>query len=100
MAHSTCQSRRRPHGRPRLEADPRSKSTSPWTPGGHSRGSARSMSLKQVQVLFREVEDDVWLSRDTQDMHPHKGVEHPPRGGVLDACAFLVRKGGLIVLER
>ena len=53
-----------------------------------------------MQVLLREVEDDVGLSRDTQDMHPHKVVEHPLCGGVLDAVAFLVRKGGLGVLER
>ena len=59
-----------------------------------------SQELTQVQVLLREVEDDVGLSRDTQDMNPHKVGEHPPRGGVLDACAFLVRKGGLVVLER
>jgi Winged helix-turn helix len=59
-----------------------------------------SQELKQVQVLLREVEDDVGLSRDTQDMNPNKVVEHPPRGGVLDAFAFLVWKGGLVVLER
>ena len=53
-----------------------------------------------MQVLRCEIEDDVGLSRDTQDMHANKGVEHPPRGGVLDAFAFLVRKGGLVVLER
>ena len=59
-----------------------------------------SQKLKPVQVLLREVEDDVGLSRDMQNMHPHKGVEPPPRGGVLDAVAFVVRKSGLVVLER
>jgi hypothetical protein len=53
-----------------------------------------------VQVLLREVEDNVRLSRDTQDMNPHKVVEHPPRGGVLNAFACLVREGRLVVLER
>jgi hypothetical protein len=53
-----------------------------------------------VQGLLREVEDDGGLSRETQDMHPHKGVEPPPRGGVLEAFAFVGRKGGLVVLER
>ena len=61
---------------------------------------ALSQELEQVQVLLREVEDDGGLSRDTQDMNPNKVVEHPPRGGVLDAFAFLVRKGGRVVLQR
>ena len=30
--------------------------------------------VKQVQVLLREVEDDVRLSRDTQDVNPDKEV--------------------------
>jgi len=32
-------------------------------------------------------------------MHPHKGVAHPPRGGALQAVAFLVRQGGLVILK-
>jgi hypothetical protein len=59
-----------------------------------------SQELKQVQVLLREVEDDIGLSRETQDMNPNKVVEHPPCGGVLDTFAFLIRKGGLVVRER
>ena len=51
-----------------------------------------SQEMKQGQVLLREVEDDVWLPRDTQDMNANKVVEYPPRSGVLDASAFLVRK--------
>jgi hypothetical protein len=53
-----------------------------------------------MQVLLCQVENDVGLSRDTQDMNPHKVVEHPPRGGVLDAFALLVWKGSLVLLER
>ena len=53
-----------------------------------------------MQVLRREVEDNGGLSRDAQDMNPHKVVEPPPCGGMLDALAFLVRKGRLVVLER
>jgi hypothetical protein len=53
-----------------------------------------------VQVLRSEVEGKGGLSRPTQGMNPNKVVEHSPRGGVLDACAFLVRKGRLVVLER
>ena len=45
-----------------------------------------------MQVLLREVEDDVRLPRDTQDMNANEVVEHPPRRGVLDASAFLIRE--------
>src|SRR5689334_7510573 len=61
---------------------------------------ALSPELQHVPGLLRAVEDDGGLSRETQDLHPHKGVEHPPRGGGLEACAFVVRQGGLVVLER
>jgi hypothetical protein len=59
-----------------------------------------SPELQHVPGLLRAVEDDGGLSRETQDLHPHKGGEHPPRGGGLEACAFVVRQGGLVVLER
>jgi hypothetical protein len=32
-------------------------------------------------------------------MHPDTVAEHPPRGGVLEALAWLVRKRRLVVLE-
>ena len=53
-----------------------------------------------MQVLLREVEDDVRLPRDTQDMNANEVVEHPPRRGVLDASAFLIRESRFLLLQR
>jgi hypothetical protein len=52
------------------------------------------------RALLNEDEDKEWLSRPEQDMKANKVVEYPPRGGVLDTFAFVVRKGRLVVLER
>src|SRR5215471_2342764 len=59
-----------------------------------------SQELQQVQVLVSQIEHEEPLPRDVEHMNPHKVVEHPPGGGGLDALAFLVRKGGLVLLER
>ena len=50
-------------------------------------------------VLFGQIEHEKPLSWDVEHMNAHKVVEDPPRGGVLDALAFLVRKCGLMLLE-
>ena len=52
-----------------------------------------------MQVLHGEVDNDGRLPRDNQDMKANKGVEHPPRRGVLDAFAFLVRKSRPVVRQ-
>ena len=59
-----------------------------------------SQELQQVQVLVGQIAHEEPLPRDGEPMHPHKGVEDPPCGGGLDALAFLIRKGGLVRLER
>jgi hypothetical protein len=58
-----------------------------------------TQALEQVQVLLSEVEDDIGLTRNIQDMNANKVVEYPPRSGVLNAFAFLVWKGGRMLLE-
>ena len=59
-----------------------------------------SQELQQVQVLVGQIEHEEPLPRDVEHMNPHKVVEDPPCGGGLDALAFLVRKGSLVLLER
>ena len=59
-----------------------------------------AQELQQVQVLVGQIEHEEPLPRDVEHMNPHKVVEDPPCSGGLDALAFLVRKGGLVLLER
>ena len=59
-----------------------------------------AQELQQVQVLVGQIEHEEPLPRDVEHMNSHKVVEDPPCGGGLDALAFLVRKGGLVLLER
>jgi hypothetical protein len=51
-------------------------------------------------VFVGQIEHEEPLPRNVEHMNPHKVVEYPPCGGVLVALAFLVRKGGGVVLER
>ena len=51
-------------------------------------------------MLVGQIEHEEPLPRAIEHMNPHKVVEDPPCGGVLDALAFLVWKGGCVVLER
>ena len=53
-----------------------------------------------MQVLVGQIEHEEPLPRDVKHMNPHKVVEDPPCGGGLCGFAFLVRKGGLMLLER
>ena len=50
-------------------------------------------------VLVGQIQNHESLSRDVEHMNPHEVVEHPACRRVLDALAFLVRKGGLMLLE-
>src|SRR5262249_39157815 len=59
-----------------------------------------SQELQQVQVLVGQIEHEEPLPRDVEHMNSHKVVEDPSGGGRLNALAFLVRKGGLVLLER
>ena len=52
-----------------------------------------------MQVLVGQIEHEEPLPRDVEHMNPHKVVEDPPCGGGLGGFAFLVRKGGLVLLE-
>ena len=47
-----------------------------------------------------QMEHEAPLPRNGEHMHPHKVVEDPPRGGGLDALAFLVWKRRPVLLER
>jgi hypothetical protein len=53
-----------------------------------------------VQVLVGQIEHAEPLPRDVEHMNPHKVVEDPSGGGVLDALAFLVWKRRRVLLER
>ena len=57
-----------------------------------------SQELEQVLVLVGQIEHQGSLSRDGELMNPHEVMEHPACGRVLDALAFLVRKGCPVVL--
>jgi len=59
-----------------------------------------SQELEQVLVLVGQIENHEALSWDVEHMNPHEVMEHPACGRVLDALAFLVRKGRPVVLER
>jgi hypothetical protein len=61
---------------------------------------ALSQELQQVQVLVGQIEPEEPLARDGEPMHPHKVVEDPPCSGGLDALAFVVRQGDLVLRER
>ena len=50
-------------------------------------------------VLVGQIENHESLSRDEEHMNPHEVVEHPACRRVLDALAFLVWKGGRMLLE-
>ena len=50
-------------------------------------------------VLVGQIQNHESLSRDMEDMNPYEVMEHPACGRVLDALAFLVRKGGRMLLE-
>ena len=58
-----------------------------------------SQELEQVLVLIGQIENHESLSRDGEHMNSHEVMEHPACGRVLDALAFLVRKGGRMLLE-
>jgi hypothetical protein len=45
-------------------------------------------------VFVGQIEHEEPLPRNVEHMNPHKGVEDPPGGGVLEALAFVVRQGG------
>ena len=58
-----------------------------------------SQELQQMLVLVGQIEHEEPVPRDEEHMNPHKVVEDPPRGGMRDALAFLVGKGGFVILE-
>ena len=78
-----------PHRSPNLDAF---LSVKPYIPF--------AQELQQVQVLVGQIAPEEPLPRDGEHMNPHKVVEDPPCGGGLCGFAFLVRKGGLMLLER
>ena len=51
-------------------------------------------------VFIGQIEHAEPLPWNVEHMNPHKVVEDPPRGGVLDALAFLVWKRRPVLLER
>jgi hypothetical protein len=57
-----------------------------------------SQELEQVLVLVGQIENHESLSRDVEHMNPHEVMEHPACGRVLEALAFVVRKGGRLLL--
>jgi hypothetical protein len=58
-----------------------------------------SQELEQGLVLVGQIENHEALSRDVEHMPPREVMAHPACGRVLDALAFLVREGGLMLLE-
>src|SRR5919108_4244269 len=60
---------------------------------------ALSQELKQVEVLVGQIEHHESLSWDEEHMNAYEVVEHPACRRVLDALAFLVWKGGRMLLE-
>jgi hypothetical protein len=50
-------------------------------------------------VLVGQIQNDESLSRNVEHMNPHEVVEHPACRRGLDALAFLVREGGLMLLQ-
>ena len=52
-----------------------------------------------MEVLVGQIEHEEPLARDEEYMNPHEVVEHPACRRVLDALAFLVWKGGSLLLE-
>jgi hypothetical protein len=59
-----------------------------------------AQELQQVLVFVGQIEHEEPLLRHVEHMNPHKVVEDPPRGGVLDALAFVVWKRHPVLLER
>ena len=58
-----------------------------------------AQELEQVLVIVGQIENHESLARDEEHMNPHEVVEHPACCWGLDALAFLVRKGGRMLLE-
>ena len=58
-----------------------------------------SQELEEVLVLVSQMQPHESLSRDGEHRNPHAVVEHPACRRVLDALAFLVRKGGRRLLQ-
>ena len=58
-----------------------------------------AQELEQVQVLVGQIENRESLPRDEEHMNPHEVMEYPACGRVLDALAFLVRKGRSVLLD-
>ena len=50
-------------------------------------------------VLVGHLQPHEPLARDVEHMNPHEVVEHPACRRVLDALAFVGRKGGLMLLQ-
>src|SRR5215813_10192002 len=62
-------------------------------------GIPLAQQLEQVLVLVGQIQNHESLAWDIEHMNPHEIVKHPACGRVLDALAFLVRKGGRMLLE-
>ena len=58
-----------------------------------------AQELEEVLVLVGQMQNYESLSRNVEHMNPHEVVEHPACCRVLDALAFLVRKGGRLLLQ-
>jgi transposase len=58
-----------------------------------------SQELEQVLVLVGQLQNHEALSWDREHMNPHEVMEHRACRRGLDALAFLVRKGGRMLLE-
>src|SRR4030095_11650780 len=58
-----------------------------------------SQELEEVLVLVGQIQHHEALSRDGEYMNPDEVVEYPACRRVLNALAFLVRKGGLLLLQ-
>ena len=50
-------------------------------------------------VLVGQMQNDESLSRNEEHMNPHEVVEYPACRRVLDARAFVARKGGRLLLQ-
>ena len=51
-------------------------------------------------VLVGQIQHHETLSRDVEYMNPHEVMEHPARGRIWDALAFLVWKRCPVLLKR
>src|SRR5262245_66616014 len=59
-----------------------------------------AQEFEQVPVLISQIQDHESLAWNVEHMNPHEVVEDPACGRVLNASAFLVRKGHLRILQR